>query len=83
MGAAGSGRHGQGEVFADVVVADVADHAADQFEVGGDFAALDVRAEEIAEDAAEVFMPGEGEEGARVGEHADEAGRAGRRWRGR
>lgn len=53
--------------------ADIGDEFGEGGEVIGQFAAIGFGADHVAEDAAEVFMAGEGEETARVGEHADEA----------
>lgn len=55
-----------------VAVGDALDHVADKFEVVGEEAVVHVLAEEVAKDAAEVFVPWRGEVAARVGEHADE-----------
>ena len=63
----------EGDVVADVVEADVSDDFAYSFVVGGGQAFFYPAADELAEDAAEVFVAREGEEGARVGEHPDEA----------
>lgn len=55
-----------------VVVANVSDHVADEAFVVREFSVFDVLTDDVAEQAAEVFVTWEGEEGARVGEHPDE-----------
>jgi hypothetical protein len=50
------------EVSAGVVVADVFDHFPDEGKVGGEKSAFDVIAEDIAKQAAEVFVARVGEE---------------------
>src|SRR5258708_24038792 len=60
------------EVLPGVVIADVADDLADPFQVVRDLDVGDLVAEEVAEDAGEVLVPGKGQETAGVGEHTDE-----------
>ena len=64
----------EAEEAAGVAVADSLDECGEEVEVVGDFAFGGVGAEEIAEDAAEVFVPGEAHEAAAIGEHADPVG---------
>ena len=54
-------------------MADVAHQAADQVEVGWQFAVFDFATEAVTEDTAEVFVAWVGEEAAGVGEHAHKA----------
>ena len=63
----------ESEEVACVGEGDFADHIADEVRVVGEDSLLEVVAEEIAEDAAEVFVAREREEGSGVGEHTDEA----------
>ena len=56
-----------------IVEADVFDHCAKQFHIGRDLSVFDIGADQVAQDAAEIFVARLGEEAARVGEHADEA----------
>lgn len=65
---------GEAEVGLGVVVADVGDHAGEEAFVVGEFSVFDVLADDVAEEAAEVFVAREGEERAGIGEHADEVG---------
>lgn len=60
------------EVVGCVAVADILNHRANQVEVGGQDAAIHLTAQQITEDAAEVFVPRVGKEGTAVGQHADE-----------
>ena len=59
-----------GKVVFGVFKADVLDHLAEEFEVAGDFSGFDVTADDVAEDAAEVFVPRIGQEAAGIGKHA-------------
>ncbi len=54
--------------------ADVAHERGEHVRVVRDFAVVDVIRDDVAKDAAEVFVAGEGEKTARVGEHTHEAG---------
>jgi len=56
------------------VVTDVFDQWAEEIFAVGELAALDVAAQEIAKDAAEIFVAGEGHEGAGIRYHAGETG---------
>ena len=56
-----------------IVVADVLDHRADQFHIVRQQPVFHFLAEDVAENAAEVFVPRVGQERAAVGQHADEA----------
>ena len=62
------------KVVLGIVVADVLDHLTDEGQFAfWQFAALDVLAKHVAEQAAEVLVARIGEEGAAVGEHSDKA----------
>ena len=61
------------EVLPGVSVADILDKGADQPIVIRNPATLDIGTDDIAEKAAEIFVPGEGKERTAVGEHAYEA----------
>ena len=62
------------EIFLCVVVGDVTDHPGDGVHLGcGDLSGLDIGANHIAEDAAEIFMARVADEAAGVGQHAYEA----------
>ena len=61
------------EVAAGVVVGDVLDHLAQQLAVVRQQALLDIVAQQVAEDAAEVLVARIAEERAAVGKHAHEA----------
>ena len=55
-----------------VVIADILYDLAQRLHVGVNLTVIDPAADQTAEDAAEVFMTGVGEERAGVGEHTDE-----------
>ena len=57
-----------------VVIADVADHWADQIVVIGDFTVFHVCANEVAKDASEVFVSRIGHEGSGIRHHTHESG---------
>ena len=61
------------EVFFGVGKADIANHSADQSFVVWQVALFNFGAAQIAKDAAKILMARKGHEGARVGDHADEA----------
>ena len=54
------------------MVADVFDHGAEEIFAVREFASLDVSAEEIAENPAEIFVAGKRHEGTGIRHHADE-----------
>ena len=60
------------EVGDGVVVADVSDEVAEEDGIIWEFSVFDILADDVAEQAAEVFVTREGKEGAGIGEHADE-----------
>lgn len=62
------------EITCGVAVADVFHHLPQKRHVARCFAFFHPLPDEVAEDAAEVFVAGVGEEAAAVGEHADEYG---------
>ena len=70
-GAAGRRHPGHAEVARRVVEADVPDDAAEVRVVGRQHPALNVLAEQAAQQAAEVVVARIGEKTARVGDHAD------------
>ena len=61
----------ESEIVGRIIVANVFNHGSEQLHVGGDFAIFNIVADEVAEDPAEIFMTGIGEEAARVGEHSN------------
>ena len=67
----GCGCSGETEKALRVAVADVTNNLPDQFHIIGDESALHVASENVAEQAAEVFVARVGDERAAVGEHAD------------
>jgi len=54
------------------MVADVFDHWADEIFAVGQFAALDIAAQKIAENTTKIFVAGEGHKGAGIREHTNE-----------
>ena len=64
----------EAEVGVGVVVADVSDELVEELVVVREFSVFDILADDVAEDAAEILVSREGEEGTRIGEHADEVG---------
>ena len=56
------------------MIADVFDHRADKIFAVGQFTALDIATQEVAENTAEIFVAGKRHEGAGIGQHADETG---------
>ena len=72
-------RSSEAEIALGVVVRDVLDDLPEPLHVGRDLAVLDLLAELLAEDAAEVLVARVAEEAARVGEHADEVAEAAER----
>ena len=61
------------EIIFGVGETNIFDHRADKVQIVWKFAAFNFTAAEVAKNAAEIFMAREGHEGARIGEHADEA----------
>lgn len=57
-----------------VVIADVADHWADQIVVIGDFTVFHVFSDEVAKDASEVFVSRIRHERTGIGDHTHESG---------
>ena len=51
---------GKPEVALGIVVANVADHVAEKLFVVGEFSVFDVLTDDVAEQASEVFVTGEG-----------------------
>ncbi len=51
---------GKPEVALGIVVANVADHVAEELLVVGEFSVFDVLADDVAEQASEVFVMGKG-----------------------
>ena len=64
----------QTEVAFGVAEANALDNGAQGLFIGGILAVFDPGAEQLTEDAAEILVPGVGEEAALVGQHSDEAG---------
>jgi len=62
---------GKPEVALGIVVANVADHVAEEFFVVGEFSVFDVLADDVAEQASEVFVTGEGHVGSTDLERSD------------
>ena len=60
---------GEAEIGFGVVVADVSNHVAEKLLVIREFPVLDVLANDVAEEAAEILVTREGEEGTRIGKH--------------
>jgi hypothetical protein len=65
---------GESEVGLGVVIANIADHLAEELIVVREFPVLDVLAHDVAKEAAEVFVAWEGEERAGIGEHPHKVG---------
>jgi len=70
----GEGQCRQCQVLRGVGKADLFDHVADEFVVIGQQTFFDFVSEEVAEDAAKIFVARKRQEGAGIRDHADEAG---------
>ena len=62
------------EIIFGIVIAYIPHQAGEHGHVGGQFAVLHIAPDEVAQDAAKIFVPWKREETPTVGQHPDEAG---------